>query len=455
MWRDESVTYQVAHRSVGDIWALLGNIDAVHGLYYFIMHGVFAVWDGGLLALRLPSVIATALAAAGVGAIGRRLRGARTGVLAGTTYAAIPMVQHFAQEGRSYALVSAAVVWATYLFLRCLEGSSTRLWFGYTSLAAAAAWLHEFAGLMLAAHAVTLRLAGGAASSTRRSWMASAAASSMAVVPLAVVSAGQSDQQLGWLGRPSLAVWLQFFAIAAGGLLMSCYVSRSSTDSVVQSPSRPTLQSVAIPLLVLPGGLLMTLSLLKPWYVERYVLYSMAGLALLIGSTIDTAVRTVPWRRAGVALAACCLGLASLVIMMQWSLLMRSPESRKDDTIAVAHAVDAYASRGDAVLFMPARRREWLLSAPSTYGEIDDLALDRSPAASRTLQGTEILAQAIRTKMLKEDRIITLTDPPGQPLDTVPEEVTKRQVLAKYFERCTSKTVRGAQVTVYERGRCG
>ncbi|MFB9461749.1 hypothetical protein [Streptomyces cinereospinus] len=40
----------------------------------------------------------------------------------------------------------------------------------------------------------------------------------------------------------------------------------------------------ALPLLLLPGGLLMTVPLLKPWYVERYVLHSVAGLARLIGT---------------------------------------------------------------------------------------------------------------------------------------------------------------------------
>lgn len=75
MWRDESVTWQVAHRPLGGIRELLGQVDAVHGLYYLLMHGVLLVWDGGLWALRLPSVAATALAAAGVAAIAHRLSG--------------------------------------------------------------------------------------------------------------------------------------------------------------------------------------------------------------------------------------------------------------------------------------------------------------------------------------------------------------------------------------------
>ncbi|MDI6519067.1 glycosyltransferase family 39 protein [Streptomyces coelicoflavus] len=454
MWRDESVTYQVAHRSLSDIGSLLGNIDAVHGLYYLIMHGVFALWDGGLVALRAPSVIAAAVAAAGVGALGRHLRGTRAGVLAGSAYPAIPMVQHFAQEGRSYALVSATVVWACYVFVRCIDNGSTRLWVAYTSLVVVAGWLHEFAVLVLVAHAATL-LVVDATRPTKQVWLICAAAVTVAVVPLAVVSVGQSDEQLGWLGGPTLAMWLQFFAVSAAGLAMSCYGARATAPRSASSTSRLALPSVALPLLVLPGGLLLTVSLLEPWYVDRYVLYSMAGFALLLGSATDRLLGSVLSRSTRGRITAFCLAAAGLASLLPWALLIRSPESRKDDAVAVAEAVEAYAHRGDAVLFMPARRREWLLSAPAVYREIDDLALDITPAESGTLQGVERTAATIRSRMLHEDRIISLSDPSGQPLDPFPEEVVKRQMLKEYFERCARKKVHGAQISVYARpGQC-
>lgn len=452
MWRDESVTYQVAHRSLGDIWSLLGNIDAVHGMYYLIMHGVFGLWDGGLLALRAPSVIATVVAAAGVGAMGRYLRSARTGVLAGSVYAAIPMVQHFAQEGRSYALVSATVVWACYVFVRCIRSGSTLLWVAYAILVAVAGWLHEFAILMLVAHGATLRVAG-ATRPVIRSWIVCAAAATVAIAPLAVVSVGQSGEQLGWLGGPTLAVWLQFFAISAAGLALGLYGARAKAAKSFPGASGLTLPAVALPLLVLPGGLLLTVSLLKPWYVERYVLYSMAGLALLLGCAMDSLMRSTSWRSLRVRFTACGLAAASLAALLPWSLLIRSPESRKDNTVAVAKAVESYAHRGDSVLFMPARRREWLLSAPSVYHKIDDLALDVTPATSGTLHGTELPASVIRARMLNQDKIISLSDPAGQPLDTFPEEVVKRQVLKDHFERCARTKVHGAQISLYVRTR--
>ncbi|KOG57654.1 integral membrane protein [Streptomyces virginiae] len=417
MWRDESVTWQVAHRPLGRILELLDRVDAVHGLYYLLMHGVFEAWDGGLWALRLPSVAATALAAAGVAAIAHRLVGERAALLAGCAYAVLPPVQMYAQEGRSYALVAAAVVWATYLMLR-------ERWAAYAVVLLLGCWLHEFAALALLAHAFTAWRSRG--------WRWSAAAVAALLLPLAVVSARQAEQQLGWLGRPSWQDWAAYAVVGAAALLLA----RGAPGDLVR---------VALPLVLLPPGLLMVISLFHPWYVDRYVLYALAGLALLAGARLATAHGWWPWLLAGVLLVA--FGF--------WSVWLRTPESRKDDALAVAAAVRERARPGDAVVFMPARRREWLLSSPEVYGELRDVALDRTPAASHSLQGTELPPERIREALLASPRVIALLDPAGQPLDPYPQEVVKREELAARFDLCSTTGVRGARVAVYARpGTC-
>ncbi|MGV9338026.1 glycosyltransferase family 39 protein [Streptomyces sp. NPDC003688] len=441
LWRDESVTWQVAHRPLDDLVALLGRIDAVHGLYYLLMHGVFALWDGGLIALRLPSVLATALAAAGVGALGARLAGRRAGVLAGVLFTLLPATQQYAQEGRSYALVTAGVVWGTYLFQR-------GRWPAYGVVLCLSCWLHEFAALALVAHGLTLvwlRV-------PRRTWLrwgTAAGAALAGVVPLAVLSAGQAEQQLGWLGRPGVAMWLQFAGVSALGVLL-CRLTRRA------APGR-AVSALALPLLIAPPGLLMTASLLKPWYVDRYVLYSFAGLALLGGLGLDRVLtgagRLTP--RVRVPLA-CLTAVAVTAAWLPASLTVRTPQSRKDDTAAIAHAVARHARPGDAVLFLPARRREWLMSYPALYARLDDIALARTPAASRTLQGTELPPGTVRDRLLSADRVIALTDSEGQPLDPFEREVVKRRTLAEGFRECARERVWGGQVVVYVRGGgCG
>ncbi|MGW7462583.1 glycosyltransferase family 39 protein [Streptomyces sp. NPDC054797] len=418
MWRDESVTWQVAHRPLGGIWELLGQVDAVHGLYYLLMHAVFQTWDGGLWALRLPSVAATALAAAGVAAVAHRLAGERAALLAGSAYALLPPVQMYAQEGRSYALVAAAVVWATHLMLR-------ERWAAYALVLLLGCWLHEFAVLALLAHGFTAWRSRG--------WRWSAAAVVALLLPLAVASARQAEQQLGWLGRPSGQDWAAYGVLVAAVLLLA----RGASGELVR---------VALPLALLPPGLLMVISLVHPWYVDRYVLYALAGLALLAGARLAEARGWWPWLLAG----------ALLVPFGFWSVWLRTPESRKDDVLAVAAAVRARAGPGDAVVFMPSRRREWLLSSPGAYEGLRDVALDRSPAASHSLQGTELPPDRIRAALLAAPRVIALLDPPGQPLDPYPREAVKRDTLAARFDVCSITEVRGARVAVYApRGACG
>ncbi|WP_405449577.1 hypothetical protein [Streptomyces erythrochromogenes] len=417
MWRDESVTWQVAHRTPGEIWDLLGRVDAVHGLYYVLMHGVFQTWDGGLWALRLPSVAATALAAAGVAAVAHRLVGERAALISGCVYAVLPPVQMYAQEGRSYALVAAAVVWATYLMLR-------ERWIAYTVVLLIGCWLHEFAALALLAHAFTAR--------RTRGWRWSAATVVVLLLPLAAVSVRQAHQQLGWLGRPSWQDWAAYAVVGAASLLLA----RGAPKDLVR---------VALPLVLLPPGLLMALSLLNPWYVDRYVLYALAGPALLAGTRLAAARGWWPWVLAG----------AVLVPFGIWSAWLRTPESRKDDVLAVAAAVRERARPGDAVVFMPSRRREWLLSSPDVRAGLRDVALATGPAASHSLQGAELSPERIRAALLASPRVIALQDPVGQPLDPYPREEVKREVLAGRFDLCSVTGVRGARVAVYARpGGC-
>ncbi|WP_246112047.1 hypothetical protein [Streptomyces hawaiiensis] len=47
------------------------------------------------------------------------------------------------------------------------------------------------------------------------------------------------------------------------------------------------LPAPALPLLILPAALLLLLALVKPLFVDRYVLYSTIGFALLLGAWLD------------------------------------------------------------------------------------------------------------------------------------------------------------------------
>ncbi|MFI5680551.1 glycosyltransferase family 39 protein [Streptomyces cellulosae] len=287
MWRDEAVTFQVARRSAPEIWRLLHEVDAVHGLYYLLMHVVLAVPHPGEVVLRLPSACGAAVSAGLVGALGTRLGGrARVGLWAGLLYAITPLVVHYAQEGRSYALVTAGATGTTLLLLRAVEGRARRVWSGwgaYGGLLAVTCLLHEMAVLVVAAHAVTL--AGLRVS--RRVWGRWGCAAGFAVVvllPLAWVSSTQSAQ-VGWLQVPgwrsALRVAREFLVVPMGvvfwvGVLVMLVGVTALRVSVV-----------AVPLMVIPPALLMAASQVKPMYDDRYVLYALVGAPLLVAAGAD------------------------------------------------------------------------------------------------------------------------------------------------------------------------
>ncbi|WP_148286307.1 hypothetical protein [Curtobacterium sp. B8] len=103
LWYDEAATVTSAQRSWPQLWAELHNVDAVHGLYYALVHAWFWLVGYTPFTLRFPSALAVGIAAGLVVALGRRLGGRRFGIAAGLVFLALPGVQWAGSEGRSYA----------------------------------------------------------------------------------------------------------------------------------------------------------------------------------------------------------------------------------------------------------------------------------------------------------------------------------------------------------------
>ena len=165
LWRDEAYTLDVARRSTGQIFNLLLHVDAVHGPYYLGMHAVIRLFGSSEAALRLPSLVATSLAAGLLALLGRRLARASglpapaaTGLLAGLLQVAAPQTTYYAQDARPYGLVTLFAVAATYLLIVAVERGGARWWAAYAAAIALTGVASLFALLILAAHGVTLLL---------------------------------------------------------------------------------------------------------------------------------------------------------------------------------------------------------------------------------------------------------------------------------------------------------
>ncbi|MGW7421033.1 glycosyltransferase family 39 protein [Streptomyces sp. NPDC054813] len=444
LWRDEAATWQVAERPTPEIWHMLGQVDAVHGLYYLLMHGLFECFGPGTTTLRLPSVLAMAVAAACVTVIGRRLAGTCAGLGAGLSLGLLPAVQFYLQEGRPYALVTAGAAISTLLLVTVLEGHGrTAQWAAYAGAVLLCGLLNWLALMILPAHAATLIWTWARREVWTR-WTAASAAAVAGVLPLILFTRSQSEQ-VSWI--PPLT-WHMMIGpavlLAIGGL-----------GALLDRPQAGRLSSAAVglPLLAVPQLILIGLSLVQPLFLDRYVLFSQLGLALLIGAALGTAVRAATPRfpKASPWILPVVIAVATAALLPQ-SLAKRSPASRVDDVFAVATDVQRLKKPGDAVLFVPAARRDTKLVSPRAFTGLRDIALTESPERSGTLKGVEAGPARIRTVMLAQRRILLVTDEAevATPVSAQRDQ-TKISVLKRYFTPVADEQVRGRRVTVYLR----
>ncbi|MER5760038.1 glycosyltransferase family 39 protein [Streptomyces sp. NPDC002082] len=464
MWRDEAATWQVAERSPGEIWHLLGNVDAVHGLYYLLMHLLFEVFGASTTTLRLPSVLAVAVAAGCVALIGRRLAGPWAGLGGGLALGLLPAVQFQLQEGRSYALIAGGAGLSTLLLVSLIAGTGGEAeagsgagpgrrtgprWTAYGALVLVCALLNWFSLLILPAHAVTLWWAR-ARRGVVAPWLLASAAAVAGALPLILFSRTQSGQ-VSWIPP------LTWHMMIGPGVLLAVGALGAWADRAGGPrgglPARLTAASVGLPLLAVPLLGLAAVSLVQPLFLDRYVLFSMLGLALLIGAALGAAVRALAPRypRASGALVPVVVAV-SAVALLPVALADRSPASRVDDVLAVAGEVSLLKREGDAVLFVPAARRDTALVSPRAFAGLKDVALSRGPAESGTLKGEEADPARISAALREQRRVLLVTDsgkgakPPGSPADRA-----KAAVLRAEFTVVEDRQVRGRRVTVYER----
>ncbi|MEU5699120.1 glycosyltransferase family 39 protein [Streptomyces aurantiacus] len=437
MWGDESVTYELAHRDLSQIWRTAQHADLVHALYYAVMHEIFGLFGGGLLTLRLPSVLAMSVAASGVGLLGLRLAGPRAGLLAGLVFPLLPQVQKYTQEGRSYAMVCALVAWATYALVVSVPQRARWRWAVYGSTMLLACLLHEFAVLALVAHGVTLAVSR-VPRPVLKAWSVTAAGVVAGLLPLAIRSAGQSGQ-VSWIDGPVRLPGV--LAVAAVGVVCAF------TPLKARGPVR--LSVLAVPIIVLPGLLLLIASLVKPLFVDRYVLYSNIGIALLLGACMDHLHRRQ--RSSRIAWIATVAVLAALVPPgLSLGLSLRTPESRTNDATAIGAAVRKEGRSGDGLLYLSGQHRILTAADPEDTRLLTDLALAQDPVSSNTLAGVELPAQDIAARMLEFDRIVAVRAARAHTL-TTPQEKAKTNTLRRHFREYGTTHVNGARVTVYVR----
>ena len=350
-WRDELATWSAATRPVGDLVRLAFTIDAATGPYYLLMHGWATLAGTSPTALRLPSALAMAGAAALTARLGERLVNPRAGLLAGLLFAVLPGTSRYGQEARPYALATLFAVLATLLLVEALRRSTWRRWAGYALAVAALGLAHLIALTLLAAHglAVLLTAARGPRPGLAWRWLTALLPAALLVTPPVLLAGSQRSRQLDWvhLARPADLTALP------GGVAQSSVVGGLLVGLAALGAGRlgrrALLPDAAV---VLPVVLLFAAGTVVPLWVTRYLVFTVPFACLLAGAAL-AGVRLAP--------ALAVVTLAGVLGLPDQAALRRThewPRSAAVDYRGAAQVIAEHQQPGDAIVYSP--RDSWL-----------------------------------------------------------------------------------------------
>jgi mannosyltransferase len=298
-WYDELFTAEMAPLPLGKLFDAVvsgeGTIPylrdappSYNGPYYAVAHLWLRVT--GLapdeLGLRLLSVVAAVGAIAAFTRAVGRLATQRAALAAGLVAATNPFLVQYSAEARSYALALLATALAALGLARWLDDRPHALLL-YGVALAAAGMSHWFALLVAGAFAVAAVLLRRRRAVPLLTVTAVAVGPALALVATAIGN-GVGASGAEWIADVGLSVPVRVFQSWSGAWtpLVVATGLAAGTGLLLSGRGQRRARVVAIAWVAIPVALTTALELLRPVYVDRYLLPALLGLALLAGLAV-------------------------------------------------------------------------------------------------------------------------------------------------------------------------
>lgn len=422
-WYDEAATISAAYsRSLAQLWRMLANVDAVHGLYYLLMHAWFQAFPPTEFFSRAPSGLAVGGAAAGVVVLGRQFSTRAVAVASGVFCAILPRSTWAGIEARPYALSMMAAVWLTVLLVHAARRDTGRLWAAYGAALVFSIALDVYLALLVAAH-LTLMLVSRCARTVLLRFAVAAGVAVGAMAPFLLTVAGQAHQ-ISWIapiGRRTLedVVVQQYFErcppfAVLSALVVAAAVALWLSKSRPLAPAERHLLALAVAWLALPtAAILLYSALVHSIYTPRYLSFTVPGMALILGVCAATVT-------ARPGLTAALVALFAVVAAPNYVRVQRNPYAKYGmDYSQVADLISAKAAPGDCLLvndtvtFMPAPMRPLMAARPDAYRKLIDLTLWQRATDRNDVFDTNLIPEVVAQPLSRCGIvwIITQADP--------------------------------------------
>lgn len=323
-WRDEVDVIFLSVRPLQETFSMFISPAQNGPLYYLLVRPWLHLAGSSEFALRYTSVLCGTAAVALIWQVGRRLlpSGNRFGLENGALLAAIflainPYQLWYSQEGKMYALVVCLTLLSTWSWLEAMRRGGSWPWLRYLLVTTISIYTHLLTALILPVHFVWFLLAWPL---NRQRWQGYAFTLTGFVLPYLPLVWWQwhylttLDYQTGYaftrfeevlrvllLGHTRGAfpdvgtIWLvPIFFVALAGLLVGALEMRAATRQGTDNPADPQLpvrgelrQMMIVIWLILPVLLIHGVSLIKPIFVDRYVIWIGSALILILALGIS------------------------------------------------------------------------------------------------------------------------------------------------------------------------
>jgi len=380
IWVDEAISIHQAHMSLGGMLDNLRATDRHPPLHYLILWLVVRLFGDGELAVRAPSILASAALIPVLFSLGRELFDRRTGLVAAGFATFAPLIVWYGQEARMYALFMLLGVLALWAQVHVLRDGRTRFWVAYAGITIALLYTHYFAVIPIAIQQVVFAVAAWKRAQaghpvralligTWLTWLALL----VAAAPLASFAAEQfsHSQQagMGFGGAPSAAAPLSIpgssaslyavlsnFVWAIWGYHANSTMLRIAAlwpllmlvSLALMGQRRSASTRVVLALALGPVAALLLIGLYKRDLFEiRYFVATVPMMMLLLAR----AVAGGPRRRMPAIVATAALGLTLVVGLADQQLNPNNP--RDFDFRGALAQIRKEARPGDTVLYAP------------------------------------------------------------------------------------------------------
>jgi mannosyltransferase len=291
-WFDETYSVELARIDWRNFMHLLWWREANMSLYYLLLRGWLHLGQSPYF-IRTLSVLISAATLPAIYWLARRLYDRRVAVIAAALFAFNAYSVRYAQEARSYALFLLLATLSSAFLVNWFRKPSRENGFGYSLASVLAVYAHFYALLLIAAHWLAfhrnsrLRHDSIRFVELRRIWITTG----VAILPLLIFVAKTGAGPIKWIHRPGVHDLIDFFEHLAGGkslLLLviygiGCYaaIAPFARKIFARNDWEAWRCRFLLIWLLFPIALTVLLSLARPVFLPRYLIFTLPPLIIL------------------------------------------------------------------------------------------------------------------------------------------------------------------------------